>query len=197
MKSYTIKVVLMKRFLIITVIALFASLGNSSAQNFGVKTNALYLATTTPNIGIEFAVAPRWTIDIEGGYNPWTLNVADNMKIKHWLVSPEIRYWFCNAFQGHFLGLNGNYTQFNIGALPFDAYRNTRIEGWAAGAGLTYGYAFPIARRWNMELTCGLGVWYTEYDQYESRKCGLFQQQVQKFAFGPTALGLSFVYMIK
>lgn len=187
----------MKRYLIIAVIAFLASLGSASAQKVGIKTNALYLATTTPNIGLEFAMAPRWTIELEAGYNPWTLDITNNMKIKHWLVSPEVRYWFCNSFQGHFLGVNANYTQFNIGALPYDYLKNARVEGWAAGAGLTYGYAYPIARRWNMELTCGLGVWYTEYDQYESRKCGLFQQTVEKFAFGPTALGVSFIYMIK
>ena len=155
----------------------------------------------------------RWTIEIEGGYNPWTFDVEKNMKIKHWLVSPEFRYWFCNSFQGHFIGINGNYTQFNIGSLPFsmpplfidlckDApgmpdLKESRIQGWAAGAGITYGYAFPIARRWNLEFTAGFGWWYTVYDQYESRKCGLFQQTVQKHALGPTSLGISFIYMIK
>lgn len=187
----------MKRFLIITVIAFIASAGSASAQKFGVKTNALYLSTSTPNIGMELAVAPRWTVELEGGYNPWTLDVAKNMKIKHWLVSPEVRYWFCNSFQGTFMGLNANYTQFNIGALPVNGLEEARIEGWAAGSGLTFGYAFPIARLWNLELTCGLGLWYTAYDQYESRKCGLFQQTVEKFAFAPTTLGISFVYMIK
>ena len=196
-KSYTIKVVLMKRYLIIAVIAFLASLSSASAQKLGVKTNTLYLATTTPTIGVEIAMAPRWTLELEGGYNPWTIDVDQNIKIKHWLVSPEVRYWFCNSFQGHFMGLNADYAQFNIGGLPVSNFKNTRIEGWAAGAGLTYGWAYPISRRWNMELTCGLGVWYTEYDQYESRKCGLFQQSVEKFALGPTALGISFIYMIK
>ena len=197
MKSYTINIVLMKRYLIIAIFAFFASLSNASAQKVGIKTNALYLATDTPNLGLEFAVAPRWTIDLEGGYNPWTLDVEKNMKIKHWMVSPEIRYWFCNNYQGYFMGLNAVYTQFNIGAIPLNGLEEARIEGWAAGSGLTFGYAYPIARLWNIEFTCGLGVWYTEYDQFESRKCGLFQQSIQKFAVAPTALGISFIYMIK
>ena len=178
-----------------------------------MKTNALYLATATPNAGVEVALSERWTLEIEGGYNPWTFNKETNMKARHWLVSPEVRYWFCNSFQGHFIGINGNYTQFNIGGLPFSLspafislgngesvlpdLQNSRVEGWAAGAGLTYGYAFPIARRWNMEFTAGFGWWYTVYDQYESRKCGLFQETVQKHALGPTSVGISFIYMIK
>ena len=54
--------------------------------------------------------------------------------------------------------------------------KNRRSEGWAAGAGLTYGCVWPIARRWNLECTVGLGYWYTDYDKFESRKCGLFQR---------------------
>ncbi len=153
----------------------------------------------------------RWTIELEGGYNPWTFDKEMNMKAKHWLVSPEFRYWFCNSFQGHFIGINGNYAQFNIGAIPVPIHKafiplndtpdldleKSRAEGWAVGAGLTYGYAFPIARRWNMEFTAGFGYWYTVYNQYESRKCGLFQETIHKHALGPTSLGVSFIYMIK
>ena len=200
----------MKRFLIIAVLALMASMGSASAQKVAVKTNALYWATATPNVGMEFAIADRWTIELEGGYNPWTLNPENNTKVKHWLVSPEVRYWFCESFLGHFIGINANYALFNVAGHPLPPVfinlsadtpetdiRKSRIEGWAAGAGLTYGYAFPIARRWNLELTGGFGLWYSEYDQFESRKCGLFQQTVRKYALGPTSLGVSFIYMIK
>lgn len=202
---------LMKRYLIIAVLFFLASAGTASAQKLAVKTNALYWATATPNLGLEYAMADRWTLELEGGYNPWTFDSEKNMKIKHWLVSPEVRYWFCESFLGHFVGINGNYTLFNISGIPtpgvfIDLSSNTdsktdlkdsRVQGWAVGAGVTYGYAFPIARRWNMELTLGYGIWYTEYGQYESRKCGLFQQDVQKWALGPTALGVSFMFMIK
>lgn len=201
----------MKRYLIIAVFAFLASFGSANAQKVAIKTNALYWATATPNIGMEFAMGDRWTFELEGGYNPWNLD-SNNMKVKHWLVSPEVRYWFCNSFQGHFIGINANYTQFNIGGLPqgmpnLFVNLNTevpmpdlsvaRIQGWAVGAGLTYGYAFPIARRWNMEFTVGYGLWYTEYDQFESRKCGLFQQSVGRLALGPATAGISFIYMIR
>ena len=186
----------MKRFLTLTVISFLAFAGIASGQKLAVKTNVLYMATSTPNIGVEYALADRWTMELSGGYNPWTLNKEDNFKLKHYQVSPEIRYWFCEAFQGHFMGINGVYTQFNVGAVPY-LLENSRIQGWAAGAGITYGYAFPIARRWNLELTAGLGGWYTAHDEFEGRKCGLFQQSVDKFALGQTSLGITFVYMIK
>ena len=201
----------MKRLFIIAVVLFFGSMGTMSAQKLAVKTNALYWMTATPNVDVEFALADRWTVELSGAYNPWTFNKENNTKMKHYLISPEGRYWFCEVFQGHFIGLNANYAQYNVGGflipelfipLSSDAQGqtdllNSRIEGWAAGAGLTYGYAFPFARRWNIELTLGLGWWYTNYDQFESRKCGLFQQTVHKHVLGPTALGVTFVYMIK
>lgn len=200
----------MKRFLAVVAL-LFLVLGTADAQKVAVKTNSLYWLTTTPNAGFEFALGDRWTFEIAGGYNPWTLNKEDNIKAKHFLVTPEFRYWFCESFQGHFIGINANYTQFNAGGIHvpevfykveslgyfLDMLQYSRSQGWAVGAGLTYGYAFPIARRWNMEFNLGLGWWYTQYDRFESRTCGLFQKRIEKHAFGLTDLGISFIYMIK
>lgn len=203
----------MKRLAILVISLLFICDIVSDAQNFAAKSNVVYWASTTPNAGVECSIAPRFTFELEGAYNPWTLNRENNMKVKHWLVSPEFRYWFCEAFQGHFIGINGNFTQFNMGSVsvplqrvfinlapenaPVTDLSVSRAEGWAVGAGITYGYAFPIARRWNIEFTAGFGWWYTTYSQYESRKCGLFQQTVSKHVLGPTSLGISFLYMIK
>ena len=200
----------MRRSLIIFFLLLFSGI-SVNAQRIGVKTNALYLATSTPNIGLEYAFADRFSLELEGGYNPWTLDSDRNMKAKHFLVSPEVRYWFCEAFNGHFIGINANYTLFNLSvvdvpavffpsarsAMVLEDLKNRRSEGWAAGAGLTYGCVWPIARRWNLECTVGLGYWYTDYDKFESRKCGLFQEHVSHGAFGPTALGVSFIYLIR
>ena len=200
----------MKRFLAVVAL-LFLVLGTADAQKVAVKTNSLYWLTTTPNAGFEFALGDRWTFEIAGGYNPWTLNKEDNIKAKHFLVTPEFRYWFCESFQGHFIGINANYTQFNAGGIHvpevfykveslgyfLDMLQYSRSQGWSVGAGLTYGYAFPIARRWNMEFNLGLGWWYTQYDRFESRTCGLFQERIEKHAFGLTDLGISFIYMIK
>ena len=201
---------MLRRFLAIAVL-LFLAIGTADAQKVAVKTNSLYWLTATPNVGFEFAMAPRWTFEIAGGYNPWTLDKEENIKAKHFLVTPEIRYWFCESFQGHFIGINGNYTQFNISGVDvpevffpvessgafLDQLQYSRCQGWAAGAGLVYGYAFPIARRWNMEFNAGLGWWYTVYDQFESRTCGLFQERVSRHVFGLTDIGISFIYMIK
>ena len=79
-----------------------AGLGNKlSAQEWAIKSNLLYDATTTINLGIEKTIAPKWTFDLSGNYNPFQF--SDNMKWKHWLVQPEFRWWTCREFSGHFL----------------------------------------------------------------------------------------------
>lgn len=201
----------MKRYFLLAVVLILASTGTSWSQKMAVKTNALYWTTATPNVGMEFALADRWTLDLAAGYNPWTFNKESNLKWKHWLVSPEVRYWFCEGLHGHFIGINSNFTQFNVSGVPVSDYfinlkstpelegslKDSRIYGWAVGAGITYGHQFIISRRWNLELTAGFGWWYSEFDQFESRKCGLFQQSVKQHGLGLTSLGVSFVYVIK
>ena len=179
------------------------------AQDFALKTNVLYDATATINLGAEVGLAPKWTFDLSGNYNPFVM--PGGKLWKHAMAQPEFRYWFCESFQGHFIGISGKYTQFNVGGIYvpkvfhkvessgyfLNDLLNARSEGWAVGAGLTYGYAWPISRRWNMEFTIGAGWWYTQYDRYESRKCGLFQKSVNQHAIGLTDIGLSFIYLIK
>ena len=80
----------MKKLLTIALFCFGFSAG-AFAQKVGIKTNLLYDATTTMNLGIEFGLAPKWTLDISGNYNPWTF--SENRKMKHWLIQPEARYW--------------------------------------------------------------------------------------------------------
>lgn len=70
------------RYLIASICVLFAfSTGPAKGQNVALKTNILYDATATVNAGVEFSVAPKWTMDISGNYNGW--NFSDNRKWKH------------------------------------------------------------------------------------------------------------------
>ena len=75
-----------------------------------VKTNALYWTTASLNAGFEVGLTPRITFEIDAGYNPWTF--SDNRKFKFWMIQPEIRHWFRNRFEGHFLGVHLLYAGF-------------------------------------------------------------------------------------
>ena len=83
------------RFYVVLFSCLFLGVG-ARCQNVAIKSNLLYDATATVNLGIEFCLAPRWTFDVSGNYNGWT--ISENRKWKHWFLQPEARYWFCDRF---------------------------------------------------------------------------------------------------
>lgn len=91
----------MKKIVLGILLAFCWCTGTVNAQDIAAKTNLLYWSTTTPNLGLEFGVGKRATLNLTGAYNPWTLNKDTNKKIRHWLVMPEFRYWLCERFNGH------------------------------------------------------------------------------------------------
>ena len=104
----------MKLILAVGFLLAFATGVNAQKQRtqtylpkIAIKTNALYWATSTPNLGLEIGLAKKLTLDISGNYNPWKF--SDNKQLKHWLVQPELRYWLCERFNGSFFGLHGHY----------------------------------------------------------------------------------------
>lgn len=189
----------MRKLLLVIIFTI--SVGYISAQRVGIKTNLLYDATTTMNLGVEIGLANRWTLDVSGNYNPWTLSKEDNRKIKHYLIQPEVRYWLCEKFNGHFFGLHTGFAQYNISAVKIPFVKDSekyRYEGWATGVGLSYGYSMILGGRWNMEFTAGAGLVYTRYDQFDCVNCGKeIDKNISKTFFAPTELGINLIYMIK
>ena len=184
------------------LMALFAGMF-ASAQKVALKTNLLYDATATVNAGIEIGLAPRWTLDISGNFNDWTM--SHNRKWKHWLVQPEARYWFCERFSGHFIGIHAHGGEYNFGNLKngikflgsdFSKLTDNRYQGWYVGGGLSYGYAWILGKHWNLEAELGIGFIYTRFDKYPCAECGeKIEEDASHHYFGPTKLALSIVYL--
>ena len=173
------------------------------AQKVAVKTNLLYDATATINAGIEFGLAPKWTLDLSGNFNGWTM--SHDRKWKHWLVQPEARYWFCDRFAGHFLGFHALGGQYNIGHLKndikflgtdFSKLSDSRYQGWFIGAGVAYGYAWVLNKHWNLEGEIGVGYVYTEYDRFNCKGCGKkVEEDKNHHYFGPTKAAINLIYV--
>lgn len=173
------------------------------SQDVALKSNLLYDAALSPNLGIEVGLAPRWTFDLSGNFNLWT--VGNGHKWRHWMVQPEARYWFCRRFAGHFLGIHALGGEYNVGKLdlPFNflgtnfrALKDRRYEGWGMGAGVAYGYAWPVHKHWNIEAEIGLGWIWTKFDSYPCAECGkrLDHDKTHNYV-GPTKLALNLVYL--
>ncbi|MDR1881196.1 MAG: DUF3575 domain-containing protein, partial [Prevotella sp.] len=82
-------------------------------SRLAVRTNLLYGATTTLSLGMEYRTGMRTSLALSVGYNPWTF--GNDWKLKHYMLQGEYRYWFKEAFAGHFAGLHGLYSRYNVG----------------------------------------------------------------------------------
>lgn len=184
-----------------TILALLLCALSAVAQNVAIKTNLLYDATLTLNGGIEARLSPKWTADLSANLNAWTV---DGRRWKHWLAQPEARYWFCQAFSGHFVGAHLLGGQYNFGNLDMDfsflgtdfgKLKDHRYQGWMAGAGIAYGYSWILDRHWNFEAEIGIGWVYTRSDVYECADCGQrVRTGVPHNYFGVTKAALNLVY---
>ncbi len=190
----------MIRNILISALLVFAMALPASAQNVAVKTNALYWATTTPNIGVEVSVAKQHSLQLFYGLNPWKQSGGDQTSLRHWLLMPEYRYWFCESFNGWFVGAHLMGGQFNMGGvdLPFGLFpslENRRYEGWYAGGGVTAGYQWVLSRHWNIEASLGVGYDYIKYDKFRCGECGERLKSGHTNYIGPTKLALSVMYV--
>ena len=184
---------------IVILIFIFCS-NQARSQEVAIKTNLAYWATTTPNLGMEFALGKKSTLEISGGFN--SFEFSDNKRFKHWLIQPEYRWWFCEAFNGHFLGVHAHGAQFNVGGwdIPIgrlDVFKDKRYEGYLYGGGLSYGYQWVLSNRWNFEFNIGAGYARIHYNEYPCKDCGTKQDEGNYNYWGVTKAELSFIYIIK
>lgn len=190
-----------KKYLLLLIFAMGLSVAAHGQNNVAIKTNLLYDAAANANLGLEFGLAKRWSLDISADYNQWTIR---EHKWKHWFAQPEARYWFCEHFVKHFIGLHAIGGQFNVGNIPnhikflgtdFSKLADHRYQGWGVGGGIAYGYALPMGHHWNMEFEVGFGYVYLNYDKFQCKDCGRKVGSGDHNYVGPTKAAINLVYV--
>ena len=171
-------------------------------QEVAVKTNLIYDALLSPTLGVEVGLAPMWTAESDGTINNWAIN---DRRWKQWMVQPEIRYWFCQSFSGHFLAAHLIGGQYNFGNLKnnikflgtdFSQLTDHRYQGWMAGVGIGYGYSWILSRHWNLEAEIGIGWIYTRSDVDNCFDCGKkIRTDVPHNYVGPTKAAINIIYV--
>ena len=190
----------MKRIFLLLLFALPAAF--AQAQKAGIKSNLFYDALATVSVGAEIGLTPHWTLDISGSYKGWTIQ---GRRTKHWLIQPEARYWLRSCFSGHFLGIHLIGGQYNMGNFSanfhflgsdFRPLKSNRYQGWGAGAGIAYGYAWILGKHWSIEGEIGLGFVYTRYDVFECAGCGKRTENDRAHHYaGPTKAAVNLIYL--
>lgn len=173
----------------VTVAILWAVMygGDLYAQDFALKTNTLYLATLTPNIGAEFRLGNNMTLNVGGAYRP--SNMSYDPDIRMWLVQPEWRYWTCESFNGHFFGVHLH------GAQYYARYDGKLYDGSLVGGGISYGYGWPLAKHWNLEAEIGAGYARMCYKESPDIPCSKCAVRKHRNYIGPTKISLTVSYL--
>lgn len=162
------------------------------AQSVGLKTNALYLGTASPNLGVEFSIGKKFSMSIEGSYNPFAFK--PDMFWKHWFVQPELRWWYCHRYAGSFWGVHPFFAEYNISVPDITKFR---YEGNLYGAGISYGYSWILNNKWNLEASLGAGYALMNYDKYECGECGEKLGEFKRNYIGPTKAAISLIYYFR
>lgn len=186
------------------VLLLVCFVNDAKGQKAAIKSNLLYDATTTINLGVEFGLSDRWTMDVSGNYNPFRLH--EGKRWKHWMVQPELRLWNCDRFAGSFFAFHVLGGQFDLGNIDFlkikildNDYRKMkgkRFEGWYAGAGLGWGHDWVLGKHLNLEFELAAGYSYMKYDSYPNVSSHVKEASNKTHHYvGPTKVALSLVYV--
>lgn len=187
---------------VVATVTAWLAMPAANAQDVALKTNLINDIALSPNIGVEVGLAPKWTLDMTAEMNLWKV---DGRSWKHLYFQPEARYWFCQRFSGHFIGFHALGGIYNFGKLnlPFNMLgsnlkelKDKRYQGWAVGAGVVYGYAWPLHKHWNIEAALGIGWLYTRFDSYPCQVCGTkIDRNKSHNYFGPTKLSVAVEYI--
>ena len=185
------------------------------AQKIAVKSNLLYDATGTVNLGGEYAINKMLSASLSFNYNGWAL--TEPQMWKHMLVQPEVRYWLRESFNEHYVGAHLIYAMFDVERLSVPLFGFTRqklyTDGTAYGGGISYGYHLYLAPRMNLEFSLGVGFLNLKYKKSAysdypppigpESNAGKAAPDLSAYPFltrsyvGPTQLGITFVYILK
>lgn len=117
-----------KRHIITLMLCLLALWGKPhrvAAQFFSAKVNALAALTATVNVGVDAAVADKWTLDVSAYWNP--IN-SDSFSCRLYAAQIGTKRWLYEAFVGHFIGSQLTM-EITCTAVP-DATTKAAWPGW-------------------------------------------------------------------
>ena len=165
-----------------------------------LRTNLLYDATLTPNLGMDVRVDSAWTVGLLVGINAWDIDKEKNKKWRHALFSIRARKYRDSLFHKGYYEADVIYSHYNVGntKIPFGLYsavKDRRLQGDLFALGGKYGYSWILSRTWRIEAEAGVAVGYAWFKEYDCPHCGTFLGNGDRIFLLPQ-LGINVVYII-
>lgn len=140
----------------------------ANAQDFErkiyVKANALFLPVGMINIGSEVSLNKNFTLQADLFASPWKSFAGRNAQV--YMGNLEGRYYFTEAFDKWYVGINSGLVAFNIDKYNYP--RDYFQKGFGFMIGATVGYQLQIHERWNLDFYIGGGSIQSFYHGYEN-----------------------------
>ena len=173
-----------------------------------IKTNLLYGATATINLGAEFFLNKWLTLDISAGWNPFIFGY--DRKFAHWMIQPTLRYWIQEPFNGFFIGPSLMFADFNVSdiRIPYNWFGlyprlarggpgGYRFRGQAYAASLQFGHQWVLSPRWSIEASINAGYMFLDYEVWQGGWCGILLGRETRERWGVTNAGISLIYILR
>ncbi|NDV83411.1 DUF3575 domain-containing protein [Bacteroides sp. 51] len=181
----------MKRLKLIFVIVLCIFSLRGYSQFYSARTNIVGLGTGNINAEFSMTLDKHFSLHFPVQYNPFTYNRGKNTKFKNLTILPAARYWFLESFREQFVGVSLVGSRYNISNI----WDSRRYDGYAAGLGISYGWAYPIASRWNIEWEVGVAGMWCAYDKYVSKNSGYHFGEYHQWRIVPHKFALNLTYL--
>lgn len=183
----------MKKFALISAV-LLATAGTVYAQEnsnilpsekgLRIKGNALFLPVGMLNVGVEYQLRDKITMQNDLFISPWKSFAGH--EAQYYSTSVEGRYYFNEAFRKFFLGANFSVAKFTLQKWNYwndnvsvnengDTFISSNLyqKGHSFLLGITAGYNFTLSERWNLELYATAGTsqdFYKGYDRMSGKR---------------------------
>lgn len=122
------------------------------------------MGTWTPNLSAEVHFARRWSVQAGYAYSDWNALTGSKELYALSVADLEVRLWTGkpSRFRGFYLGLYGQYGQYDVRESP----KGQTGTFWSTGAGIGAGLLLPLGRRWGIEFEARGGYRSAENDHY-------------------------------
>lgn len=170
-----------------------------------LKSNLLSDALSIPEIGIEFYLGKNLSIVGNWWYGWWDKD-SSHRYWRDYGGDVALRWWFGKAAKekpltGHHVGVYGGVVtyDFEFGGKGYMGGRpgHNLWDRCMHHFGIEYGYSLPIARRFNIDFTLGVGYMGGKYVEYTPKdKCYVWEATKYRHWVGPTKLEVSLVWLL-
>lgn len=166
-----------------------ATAPEACCTHLSLRANLLRWATLTPDLGLEWRVAPPWGILVNGTWTSWSWD-GKGRRYALWEVAPEVRYYIGREKRGY-VGAMYKAGEFN------HKLSETGRQGDIMGVGITGGYVLRLSNALALDFSLGLGYIHADCEKYTVIDgVRVRAGKETKDWWGPVSAGVSLVWQI-